>query len=166
MYFCDRGRQCILIILCIRIPHTATSYIIPYSQYKSTERTWRPILQEFTAPRRTRQVHSYMLYNIYCTLYEVYCGNVARGFCAPFSFQRRRQSRTTRNRTRGFLSLLLSHSHTPASFQQVNCPFYYKIGACRHSDRCSRLHHKPAFSPTLLVKVGAVFVLYEYHCED
>lgn len=35
---------------------------------------------------------------------------------------------------------------------KVNCPFYYKIGACRHSDRCSRLHHKPAFSPTLLVK--------------
>lgn len=35
---------------------------------------------------------------------------------------------------------------------KVNCPFYFKIGACRHSDRCSRLHHKPAFSPTLLVK--------------
>ena len=36
---------------------------------------------------------------------------------------------------------------------KVNCPFYYKIGACRHADRCSRLHHKPAFSPTLLIKV-------------
>jgi len=35
---------------------------------------------------------------------------------------------------------------------KVNCPFYFKIGACRHSDRCSRLHHKPAFSQTLLVK--------------
>lgn len=35
---------------------------------------------------------------------------------------------------------------------KVNCPFYFKIGACRHSDRCSRLHHKPAFSPTLLVQ--------------
>jgi splicing factor U2AF subunit len=35
---------------------------------------------------------------------------------------------------------------------KVNCPFYFKIGACRHSDRCSRLHHKPTFSPTLLVK--------------
>ena len=34
----------------------------------------------------------------------------------------------------------------------MNCPFYFKIGACRHSDRCSRLHHKPAFSPTLLVQ--------------
>ena len=33
---------------------------------------------------------------------------------------------------------------------KVNCPFYFKIGACRHADRCSRLHHKPAFSQTLL----------------
>jgi splicing factor U2AF 35 kDa subunit len=35
---------------------------------------------------------------------------------------------------------------------KVNCPFYFKIGACRHADRCSRLHHKPAFSPTILLK--------------
>ena len=35
---------------------------------------------------------------------------------------------------------------------RVNCPFYYKIGACRHGDRCSRLHHRPAFSQTLLFK--------------
>lgn len=35
---------------------------------------------------------------------------------------------------------------------QVNCPFYFKIGACRHGDRCSRLHHKPAFSQTLLFR--------------
>lgn len=35
---------------------------------------------------------------------------------------------------------------------KVNCPFYYKIGACRHGDRCSRLHNKPAFSPTILIK--------------
>jgi len=35
---------------------------------------------------------------------------------------------------------------------KVNCPFYFKIGACRHNDRCSRLHHKPAFSPTILLK--------------
>lgn len=35
---------------------------------------------------------------------------------------------------------------------KVNCPFYFKIGACRHADRCSRLHHKPAFSPTLLIQ--------------
>jgi len=35
---------------------------------------------------------------------------------------------------------------------KVNCPFCFKIGACRHSDRCSRLHHKPAFSLTILIK--------------
>ncbi|KAG5180830.1 hypothetical protein JKP88DRAFT_323167, partial [Tribonema minus] len=34
---------------------------------------------------------------------------------------------------------------------KVNCPFYYKIGACRHGDRCSRQHHKPPFSQTLLL---------------
>ncbi|XP_039706065.1 splicing factor U2AF 26 kDa subunit isoform X3 [Pteropus medius] len=28
----------------------------------------------------------------------------------------------------------------------VNCSFYFKIGACRHGDRCSRLHNKPTFS--------------------
>ncbi|GMG98478.1 hypothetical protein Nepgr_000318 [Nepenthes gracilis] len=33
---------------------------------------------------------------------------------------------------------------------RVNCPFYFKIGACRHGDRCSRLHTKPSISPTLL----------------
>ena len=35
---------------------------------------------------------------------------------------------------------------------RVNCPFYFKIGACRHGDRCSRHHHKPAFSQTVLIK--------------
>uniref|UniRef100_A0A8C3SKV1 C3H1-type domain-containing protein n=1 Tax=Chelydra serpentina TaxID=8475 RepID=A0A8C3SKV1_CHESE len=29
---------------------------------------------------------------------------------------------------------------------EVNCSFYFKIGACRHGDRCSRLHNKPTFS--------------------
>lgn len=27
---------------------------------------------------------------------------------------------------------------------RVNCPFYFKIGACRHGDRCSRLHNRYA----------------------
>jgi len=35
---------------------------------------------------------------------------------------------------------------------RVNCPFYFKIGACRHGERCSRQHHKPPFSQTMLVK--------------
>ncbi|KAL5763848.1 hypothetical protein ACOSQ2_016442 [Xanthoceras sorbifolium] len=34
---------------------------------------------------------------------------------------------------------------------RVNCPFYFKIGACRHGDRCSRLHTKPTISTTLLL---------------
>ncbi|EGC31448.1 hypothetical protein DICPUDRAFT_57704 [Dictyostelium purpureum] len=34
---------------------------------------------------------------------------------------------------------------------QQNCPFYLKIGACRHGDRCSRLHNKPVISQTILL---------------
>ncbi|CAH8267441.1 unnamed protein product [Arabidopsis lyrata] len=34
---------------------------------------------------------------------------------------------------------------------RANCHFYFKIGACRHGDRCSRLHTKPSISPTLLL---------------
>uniref|UniRef100_I1NQH7 Uncharacterized protein n=1 Tax=Oryza glaberrima TaxID=4538 RepID=I1NQH7_ORYGL len=33
---------------------------------------------------------------------------------------------------------------------RVNCPFYFKIGACRHGDRCSRLHNRPTISPTVV----------------
>jgi len=34
---------------------------------------------------------------------------------------------------------------------KVNCPFYYKIGACRHGDRCSKLHNKPLLSQTIII---------------
>ncbi|KAL5730311.1 hypothetical protein ACHQM5_003148 [Ranunculus cassubicifolius] len=34
---------------------------------------------------------------------------------------------------------------------RVNCPFFFKVGACRHGDRCSRLHNCPTISPTLLL---------------
>ncbi|XP_069313393.1 splicing factor U2AF 26 kDa subunit isoform X4 [Eulemur rufifrons] len=34
---------------------------------------------------------------------------------------------------------------------KVNCSFYFKIGACRHGDRCPRLHNKPTFSQTILL---------------
>ena len=34
---------------------------------------------------------------------------------------------------------------------KVNCSFYYKIGACRHGDECSRKHIKPQYSPTILI---------------
>jgi len=33
---------------------------------------------------------------------------------------------------------------------KVNCPFYFKIGACRHGDTCTRLHNKPILSQTIL----------------
>jgi len=33
---------------------------------------------------------------------------------------------------------------------KVNCSFYYKIGACRHGDHCSRKHDKPNYSQTIL----------------
>eukprot|EP00124_Ichthyophonus_hoferi_P003046 Ihof_evm6s240 gene=Ihof_evmTU6s240 len=35
---------------------------------------------------------------------------------------------------------------------KVNCPFYFKIGACRHGDRCSRQHNRPTFSQTVLLQ--------------
>ena len=34
----------------------------------------------------------------------------------------------------------------------MNCSFYFKIGACRHGDRCSRIHNKPTFSQTILLQ--------------
>ncbi|KAI8838171.1 hypothetical protein BJ741DRAFT_562878 [Chytriomyces cf. hyalinus JEL632] len=34
---------------------------------------------------------------------------------------------------------------------KVNCSFYFKIGACRHGERCSRKHVKPNFSQTILI---------------
>jgi len=35
---------------------------------------------------------------------------------------------------------------------KVNCPFYFKIGACRYGDTCSRIHHRPAQSQTVLLR--------------
>lgn len=34
---------------------------------------------------------------------------------------------------------------------KVNCSFYFKIGACRHGDKCSRKHVKPQYSQTILM---------------
>lgn len=34
---------------------------------------------------------------------------------------------------------------------KVNCPFYWKIGACRHGERCTRLHNKPTISQSLVI---------------
>ena len=35
---------------------------------------------------------------------------------------------------------------------KVNCPFYFKMGACRHGDKCTRVHNKPQISETILIK--------------
>lgn len=35
---------------------------------------------------------------------------------------------------------------------RVNCPFYWKIGSCRHGDQCSRIHNRPIISQTVLLK--------------
>lgn len=35
---------------------------------------------------------------------------------------------------------------------QVNCPFYFKTGACRYGDKCARIHNKPPYSHTILLK--------------
>uniref|UniRef100_A0A2R9CI19 C3H1-type domain-containing protein n=1 Tax=Pan paniscus TaxID=9597 RepID=A0A2R9CI19_PANPA len=32
---------------------------------------------------------------------------------------------------------------------KVSCSFYFRIGACCHGDRCSRLHNKPTFSQNI-----------------
>ena len=48
-----------------------------------------------------------------------------------------------------FISYLASIFGTEQD--KVNCSFYYKIGACRHGDRCSRKHVKPSYSQTVLL---------------
>ena len=34
---------------------------------------------------------------------------------------------------------------------KVTCSFFWKMGACRHGDKCTRIHYKPPISETLLV---------------
>lgn len=34
---------------------------------------------------------------------------------------------------------------------KINCSFYVKTGACRHGERCSRVHNRPVFSQTILL---------------
>ncbi|KAL7053966.1 hypothetical protein AAHC03_026684 [Spirometra sp. Aus1] len=39
---------------------------------------------------------------------------------------------------------------------KVNCSFYFKIGACRHGEQCSRLHNKPTFSQNAVANMTEV----------
>lgn len=49
----------------------------------------------------------------------------------------------------------MSAAHLASIFgtekDKVNCPFYFKIGACRHGERCSRTHMRPTASPTIMM---------------
>jgi len=52
----------------------------------------------------------------------------------------------------------LKHDHefvitdTYLFFCRANCSFYFKIGACRHGDRCSRMHNRPTYGQTILLQ--------------
>eukprot|EP01067_Filipodium_phascolosomae_P005058 Filipodium_phascolosomae@DN3069_c0_g1_i1.p1 len=35
---------------------------------------------------------------------------------------------------------------------RVNCPFWWKIGSCRHGDQCSRSHYRPTSSQSLVLR--------------
>ena len=35
---------------------------------------------------------------------------------------------------------------------KVNCSFYFKIGACRHGEKCTKTHNVPTFSQTVLLR--------------
>ena len=56
---------------------------------------------------------------------------------------------------RGVRPLLAMADHLSNIFgtekDKVNCPFYYRVGACRHGERCSRLHNTPLLSQTVLI---------------
>jgi len=34
----------------------------------------------------------------------------------------------------------------------IKCNFYLKIGACRHGERCTKVHREPTYSRTVLLK--------------
>ena len=62
--------------------------------------------------------------------------------------QHTRERERERERTRA----LTNAPHPTPHSLPLQCPFYFKIGACRHGDRCSRAHNKPSVSPTLLLR--------------
>lgn len=47
--------------------------------------------------------------------------------------------------------MVASHPRSRAQTNPTVGSFYYKIGACRHGDRCSRKHVKPSYSQTILL---------------
>lgn len=47
---------------------------------------------------------------------------------------------------------------------KVNCSFYYKIGACRHGEKCSRKHVKPQYSQSVLLPNIYLNPANDQHC--
>lgn len=47
------------------------------------------------------------------------------------------------------MAVQLSRVHCTEE-DKVNCPFFFKNGACRYGDKCTRRHLKPSISQTLL----------------
>jgi len=43
------------------------------------------------------------------------------------------------------------HSIFGTEKDRVNCPFFFKIGACRHGENCERRHNRPTLSQTILM---------------
>ncbi|KAF0045917.1 hypothetical protein F2P81_002446 [Scophthalmus maximus] len=87
-----------------------------------TSRKWRSTWRPFSAQRKTK---SFISQNVRCAFDTRV--NIKR---APRLVIEQRREHVAR----------------------VNCSFYFKIGACRHGDRCSRLHNKPTFSQTILIQ--------------
>ncbi len=63
-----------------------------------------------------------------------------------FSIHFRYRERQVRRHGIVYHNLISSPSSNTKLVSRVNCSFYFKIGACRHGDRCSRIHNKPTFS--------------------
>ena len=71
---------------------------------------------------------------------------------SPFTYHKERnQHRTEKKGTQtmaGAAGLALKYG---TEKDRVNCPFYYKTGACRHAEKCTRLHNRPTISQTVMV---------------
>ena len=56
--------------------------------------------------------------------------------------------------------------------KNTECAFYSKIGACRHGDKCKRIHIKPKISQTLKlsnfylapISISNTMKEFEYYC--
>jgi splicing factor U2AF subunit len=84
----------------------------------------------------------------FCTLHPLEQNNTQH----PTEYQQRERTRHAANSTYtspNMANYLASIFGTEQD--KVNCSFYYKIGACRHGDRCSRKHVKPSYSQTILL---------------